>query len=74
MFCFVVAIRRARSSTSRRGADLLERGLLTTARLIGVHRENDLNQLAQGTREVTIGQGITNLAALIRCDDQAAAP
>ncbi|KDP08267.1 hypothetical protein MAV100_13325 [Mycobacterium avium subsp. hominissuis 100] len=48
--------------------------MLTTARLIGVHRENDLNQLAQGTREVTIGQGITNLAALIRCDDQAAAP
>lgn len=74
MFCFLVAIWRARSSTRRRGAHILEIGLLAAARLVGVHGENDLNQLAQGTRKVTIGQGIPNLAALIRSDDETAAP
>lgn len=48
--------------------------MLANTGLVGIHRENNLNQLAQGTREVIIGQRISNLPTLIGCDDQPTAP
>lgn len=54
--------------------DRPRRGLICTAGLLGIHREDDLDQFTQGTRQVTIGQRIANLPALIGRDDQPTAP